>query len=93
MASGGLTDVARALNKRFSLDPPIDRRRVDSWVRRRTLNAAGQLPPSPAGRIPNAKPRTPSLVWDIEAWVRWYGQGVPQPYNRRGWKIPTSSGL
>lgn len=78
--SGGYSAVARHLTQVFALDPPLDRRQVYDWARRRTVNAAGHTFPRPAAELP-AAPCRPRLVWHLGEVAWWYRGGPP---GRRG---------
>jgi hypothetical protein len=82
-AEGGYSAVARALTELHQLDPPMDRRQVHTWNKRRTLNRAGRPFPSPV-RAEHAKSRQPRLFFDIAQVVAWYAAGVPAPHGD-GW--------
>lgn len=83
---GGYSAVAADLSERFGLDPPIDRRLVYQWNRRRTENAEGRPFPSPTRRVA-AKRGKPSLLFDFDAVAAWYAAGAPYRWNQ-GWETP-----
>lgn len=94
MSEGGFTAVAAYLTERFGLDPPMDRRQVYEWNRRRVVNQAGQVFPSPE-RAEAAASRRPRLIFSFEKVAAWYAAGVPGPHGH-GWITPgelTTDGL
>ena len=88
----GLTSysgVAAALNEAFDWPDGrrIDRRQVERWNARRTLNKLGQAPPSPDRRRRNVARTRPSRLFYAQPWVQWARAGVPGPRNK-GWTVP-----
>jgi hypothetical protein len=73
---GGYSAVAKHLTEVFGLVPELDRRQVYQWSRRGTVNAAGQMFPSPAAEVAAAEHR-PRLLFDLTACAAWYAAGVP----------------
>ena len=88
-ALAGWSAVAAVLNDAFTWPDGrvLDRRQVERWHVRRTLNKMGQAPPSPV-RTRRKVPRTaPRVLFEAGAWVQWARAGVPGPRNL-GWTIP-----
>lgn len=83
---GGYAAVAAELTERFGLEPPLDRRQIELWNRRRTENADGQPFPSPARRV-TARRSQPRLLFSFEAVAAWYAAGVPARWGT-GWERP-----
>ena len=88
----GLTSysgVAAALNQAFDWPDHrvIDRRQVERWNARGTLNKLGQVPPSPERRRRKAARTEPSRLFYARPWVQWARAGVPGPRNK-GWTYP-----
>jgi hypothetical protein len=81
---GSYSAVAEYLTERFGISPPLDRRQVYVWNKRRTINQAGDMFPSPVRRRP-ALPRQPSLLFDFGQVAAWYSAGVPGRFGQ-GWK-------
>lgn len=84
----GYTALARELNQRFEISPPLKPQHVDMWNKRRTRNKAGQMFPSPAVRHDKAmalgcKPR---FEWDLEPVLAWVRGGIPGPPHT--WRYP-----
>ncbi|MGH3300387.1 MAG: hypothetical protein ACRDOK_01690 [Streptosporangiaceae bacterium] len=89
MTTGGYSDVARELTRRFHLDPPMKRQQVHLWNKRRTVNSLGREFPSPvrdAGAMRNRGGKSPAgqthnrrtrLLFDVDQVASWYQGGVP----------------
>jgi hypothetical protein len=88
---GGFQAVADALNAAYTWPGgrTIDRRQVESWHRRRTLNQLHQLPPSAVDvpYIAAGSGRPPRWQFETGHWVDWARHGVPGPRNK-GWTVP-----
>jgi len=78
---GSYSRVADALTIHFRLDPPLDRRQIETWHKRRTRNAAGDRPPEPVTELDDPRPRTPHVLFDIAAWKTWMTPGTPAPHG------------
>jgi hypothetical protein len=81
---GGYSDTARDLTERFGIEPPLDRRQIHLWNKRRTRNRAGEHFPSPVRRR-SALPRQPVLLFDFDQVASWAAAGVPGPHGK-GWR-------
>lgn len=80
---GGYSAVARAVNEHYGqVSSPYDRRQVESWYRRGTLNADRIPFPDPAQDVPDAASRTPHLLFSIPAVLAWCAPGVPAGQGR-----------
>jgi hypothetical protein len=82
---GGYSDVAAAMTRHYGR--PYDRRQIELWNRRRTLNRYGQMFPSPARVVPHALPRQPRLLFRIRDVIEWAAAGIPAPHGN-GWRSP-----
>lgn len=87
---GGYSAIARELNRRFVIEPPVERRRVHQWHVRGTRNRIGQRPPE-GTELPLLEGRPPGhghqrWQFELELWVVWFAAGVPGP-RRHGWRI------
>lgn len=77
MKTGGYSDVARELTRRFSLDPPMKRQQVHLWNKRRTVNSLGRAFPSPVADTGlEYNNRRPRLLFNIDQVASWYAGGV-----------------
>jgi hypothetical protein len=79
---GSYAKVARALNAAYGLagDAALDRRVIERWHRRRTLNADRQPPPGPLPAEPGAVSKGhghPYVIFRLADWVEWARPGVP----------------
>jgi len=86
MANIGYAGVAAALNRAYAWPGKtraVTRQQVEAWHKRRTLNRAGQVPPSQRGR---------RAVFRIADWIEWARPGVPGP-QRSGWIVPVPGGM
>jgi len=81
--------IATVLNERLSWPDgrKVTRQQVDIWVKRATLNMAGEPPPDPVKNISDPKRTTPRRVWDTRAWVGWALSGVPNT-GGHDWVLP-----
>jgi hypothetical protein len=84
---GSYAVTAAELTDRFGISPPLDRRQVELWNRRRTVNRAGQMFPSPARKEPGALRTQPRLMFRISQVAEWYAAGVPGRWGQ-GWVVP-----
>lgn len=86
---GGHAVIATVLNERLSWpdDRQVTRQQVYVWVKRATLNMAGEPPPDPVKDITGPKRTTPGRVWDTRAWIGWAISGVPR-MGGQGWVLP-----
>jgi len=92
--------MAAALNATFDWPDGrvIDRRQVEQWDKRRTLNQMSQPPPSPLLKRRNVPRTAPKRIHDPAAWIEWARAGVPAgppvpvPGKRglspAGWTVP-----
>jgi hypothetical protein len=64
----------------------ITRQQVYLWNIRRTLNAAGQPPPSPLESSLHARSRQPRLLFDLAAFADWYRAGPPAAGVSQAWQ-------
>ncbi|HEY2638936.1 MAG TPA: hypothetical protein VGI66_03505 [Streptosporangiaceae bacterium] len=77
MTTGGYSDVARELTRRFHLDPPLKRQQVHLWNKRRTVNSLGREFPSPVRDVGQKfNNRRPRLLFDIDQVASWYSGGT-----------------
>lgn len=83
MSTGGFTAVALYLTEQFGLVPPLTRPQVFQWNARRTVNAAGQMFPSPVTSNKNAPAHRPRLLFSLEACADWYAAGAPAPHSNQ----------
>jgi hypothetical protein len=85
----GFTALARELNERLKLSPPIKAQHIDMWNKRRTRNYAGQMFPSPAQTTAKSNPRgrDTRYRWELAPVIDWMMDGVPGPRGH-GWKFP-----
>ena len=76
---GWFTAVATELNRAYAWPDGkvVGRGQIHAWHKRRTLNRAGQLPPS----------ELPGRRFETSEWVEWARPGVPGP-RRKGWVVP-----
>jgi len=96
----GYSAVAAVLNAAFDWPDGrvIDRRQIERWHSRRTLNQMGQAPPSPVRKRRDVPRTAPKVLFDPMAWVQWARAGVParadppregQPgWRATGWVVP-----
>lgn len=83
---GSYAAVARALNDAYGLAgaAALDRRVIERWSRRRTLNAAGQPPPEPEAYSPESRGHGhPHVIFRLADWVEWARPGVQAPGSTR----------
>ena len=73
---GSYAEVAKDLTAQFGIQPAVDRRTVQNWHTRGTLNAAGEPFPDPAYEFPaeRTQPRWIFRFADVRAWLK---AGVP----------------
>jgi len=79
---GSYTAVARALNGAYGLagGAALDRRVIERWHRRRTLNSAGQPPPEPVRRTDESRGHGhPHVIFRLADWVTWARPGLHAP--------------
>lgn len=81
---GGYSDVARHLTRLFRTDDetPVSRQQVEAWNKRRTVNRAGQMFPSPEREVPHAAAHRPRLLFSLARAADWYRGGAPGKYGR-----------
>jgi hypothetical protein len=101
----GYSGVAAALNAAFDWPDGrvIDRRQVERWHARRTLNQAGQAPPSPVRKRRGVPRTSPKVIFDPADWIEWARPGVPgaaaarpvsgpgvRGWRNMGWTVPVA---
>jgi len=86
---GGYQVVATALNLAYSWPDgrTVDRRQVEMWFIRETLNKDGEPPPHEVDTDDEAPRTQPFYIFETDHWVVWVAPGVPGE-RRRGWVIP-----
>lgn len=85
----GYTALARELNERLTVEPPLKKQNVDMWYKRQVVNHAGQVFPPPALIMPKTA-RTGRAVrfqWELEPVIAWCLEGIPA-YPGNGWRFP-----
>lgn len=89
----GYSALARALNERLAIEPPLTDANIYAWHRRRVLNHAGMPFPEPALTLPKDKAtgRSPRYQWALGPVMTWVGQGIPT-YPGAGWRFPRLRG-
>jgi hypothetical protein len=82
---GGYSDVAAEITRHFGR--PYRRQHIESWNRRRTVNRAGQMFPSPVTMNQHPLRTRPRLLFDSRQVIAWMEGGIPGP-SGKGWKDP-----
>ena len=87
----GFQGLATILSERYSIDPPLDRRRIRDWWTRGTLNAAGVPFPDPVNATVKTEGSKRRYMWfDIATVDAWRRGGIPGPYGS-GWRYPSAN--
>jgi hypothetical protein len=87
----GYAALAREINARLDISPPVRTTTVYRWHERRPRNFAGRQFPLPADDqpVPSGKQGRPSRYrWELEPVLDWIRAGVsahPEP----GWRFPS----
>lgn len=86
---GGYQVVATVLNDTYIWPDGrvIDRRQVEMWFIRQTVNQAGEKPPEPVAEDAEAPRTQPFYIFDTTPWVAWVQPGVPGQRGA-GWVVP-----
>ena len=90
-AWAGFQALADILTEKYSLDPPLDRRRIRDWWNRGTTNAAGEPFPQPVETTRKSEGSGRTYRWFVVKQVdAWFCRGVPGPFGS-GWKFPSTA--